>query len=1242
MQAEREILIKKIFPQLRKMCEERAVTWTEVDLRWGITDEQKAEGKVLPLCLEEIRRCRPYFIGLLGERYGWIPEPNSIPADLLEFQPWLKQHVCDRTSITELEIIHGVFGEKPMHGHAYIYFRNLSYSGTLPAEKRKAFLAETTEAAGKLKKLKNRIRAARDERICELRENYATPEQLGEWVLEDFTKLIEEIYPKNETPEVLDLEAERHEAYARSRRLAFVGREDLLRRLNEYALAGGNPIVVIGESGCGKSSLLAEWVARWRNEHPDDVIIQHFIGSTPNSADWQGLVCRLLAELKRAFAIADEIPAQPDALHGALNEWIEKVTGSRRIVVVLDALNQLADDDASRQLGWLPAKFPQHFSVFISSLPGESLDILRRRACPELSVPLFPQTDVILAAEAYFKVFSKTLSRDIAAKLESTPTARNPLYLRAVIDELRQFGIHEKLQTKAAEYLSAPDLPELYDRILARWEEDFAKDPEHPDIVRRALTFIACAHFGLSEAELLDLLGRENEYVPEQVRIVNFTSFVPLGSSTDVKKYEPLPRAKWSPFYLAAENAIAMRAGLLNFGHDHLRAAVQKRFLSDKEFEKYNHSTIARYFWGRDVSRRTVDELPWQFLRLREWTDLIVTLVSPNLFHEACIVEKQFEWMQYWQEIRQLAAGDDLVGSEGFPVNIPELYRQGFARLTDEDRLQLSRKLADFLRELGFPEAAKAYLVAETRLLKERVTTESNIGACLLGANLNSQGLVLMDKGDDVGAIGVFDEAEKLLRSQSCDPECRAVLASVLMNKANALCRTREVLRAMELLESALGLMKEAYGKESREVATVLQSLGNACNDAKDFHSALSWHRQAYRIRHDKLGADHRDTALSLGNMANTLFGMQQFCRGEPLLRKSAEVLVRILGSEHTFSQNVTMALQEYEHRVQQVMQDRSPFGTILLAFESLPSNELSPIPTSPEGMRIIAKAIAKNLIAIWDDSFANGSSIPVTIISCPEYEEAVALAMSTAIAERFTDKLLQWVKIPKIVSDGSVPPPEALLPLCKVPNRLLNWVNANGLQVIMVKPVANTGAPFERRIFRWILDKQETPKTPLNVHEPRSARPTQISILPLLIEVVPYDGLDGPLTGVYLGDANPRACVTPTAGWKAQGYKPQSGDNRATGTFYLNLPAIRSSLGVSQLDSMTALGRWSVDPLLSMATSERTKQCEIFERALSELMLVLQTGQIRFPAERGRRGFHVDGCPEWDDLQVEYGIDKL
>src|SRR5208337_2781300 len=134
MQAERDHLVKFVFPQLRRLCELRGVTWGEVDLRWGVTDEQAAEGKVLPICLEEIKRCRPYFIGLLGERYGWVPE--SIPDGLLEKEAWLREQFTEHKSVTELEILHGVLNDPKMAGHAYFYFRDPAYVNSIPEQER--------------------------------------------------------------------------------------------------------------------------------------------------------------------------------------------------------------------------------------------------------------------------------------------------------------------------------------------------------------------------------------------------------------------------------------------------------------------------------------------------------------------------------------------------------------------------------------------------------------------------------------------------------------------------------------------------------------------------------------------------------------------------------------------------------------------------------------------------------------------------------------------------------------------------------------------------------------------------------------------------------------------------------------------------------------------------------------------------------------------------------------------------
>ncbi len=206
MRAEREMLIKRIFPELRSICANRFVTLTEVDLRWGITEEQAAEGKVLPICLEEIERSRPYFIGLLGERYGWIPA--YFPPGVIDREPWLKEYVNDRTSVTELEILHGVLRNPAMAKHSFFYFRDPEYVNTLPEAERRDMVERpipedirmfgeaeavrrTEERRAKLARLKDRIRQSG----LPVLENYPNPEALGDAVRRQFIALIDKLYP---------------------------------------------------------------------------------------------------------------------------------------------------------------------------------------------------------------------------------------------------------------------------------------------------------------------------------------------------------------------------------------------------------------------------------------------------------------------------------------------------------------------------------------------------------------------------------------------------------------------------------------------------------------------------------------------------------------------------------------------------------------------------------------------------------------------------------------------------------------------------------------------------------------------------------------------------------------------------------------------------------------------------------------------------------------------------------------
>jgi len=94
LQEERNALQKKVFPTLKKLCAEAGCQFQAIDLRWGVGEEAGLDQRTMRICLEELQRCRktsprPNFIVLLGDRYGWQPLPETIPAT--EFDTILEQ-----------------------------------------------------------------------------------------------------------------------------------------------------------------------------------------------------------------------------------------------------------------------------------------------------------------------------------------------------------------------------------------------------------------------------------------------------------------------------------------------------------------------------------------------------------------------------------------------------------------------------------------------------------------------------------------------------------------------------------------------------------------------------------------------------------------------------------------------------------------------------------------------------------------------------------------------------------------------------------------------------------------------------------------------------------------------------------------------------------------------------------------------------------------------------------------------
>lgn len=178
MMEERDSLMTHCWPELRRFCRERHVELVEVDLRWGISEEQSTRKETLKLCLDEIRACRPFFVGLLGERYGWVPGEEAFTADLKEEQPWIKE--LHGKSVTELEILHGVLNNPEMADRSFFFFRDAAYA----IGKGSDYCAESPVDAEKQKSLKEKIRLTCCEKGIPLHENYPDPHTLAHFVLE--------------------------------------------------------------------------------------------------------------------------------------------------------------------------------------------------------------------------------------------------------------------------------------------------------------------------------------------------------------------------------------------------------------------------------------------------------------------------------------------------------------------------------------------------------------------------------------------------------------------------------------------------------------------------------------------------------------------------------------------------------------------------------------------------------------------------------------------------------------------------------------------------------------------------------------------------------------------------------------------------------------------------------------------------------------------------------------------------
>ena len=353
----------------------------------------------------------------------------------------------------------------------------------------------------------------------------------------------------------------------------------------------------------------------------------------------------------------------------------------------------------------------------------------------------------------YLTQHAKSLSPERIDHIASAPQTANPLYLRILLEELRVFGVNKDLEEYINSYLAAGDPSDLYQRILARYEQDYERD--HLGLVREVMSLLWAARRGLTEMELLELLGTNGE---------------------------PLPQAYWSPLYLAAEQSLINISGLLGFSHTYLRQAVEQRYLSAEAVQQSAHLRLADYFAAVELLPRKVDEAPWQLAEAKSWERLYRLMTDLEFARKAWQMDVSIP-LQYWSLIEKNSPLNRVTGYQQI-LNNPDAFDYETAHMIG------------LLFRAGHPrEAAVVFegLVERCRKTGDRAN---------LPAALGELALVRMECGAGSAVLELLKEQEQVCRELGNQRE----LAVSLMEQGHI---QDQKYKALELYREAMHISQE-------------------------------------------------------------------------------------------------------------------------------------------------------------------------------------------------------------------------------------------------------------------------------------------------------------------------------------------------------------------------------------------------------------------------------------------------
>ena len=492
MQSERHALSTTVFPTLRQYCHSRGINLhiTDIDMRWGITTAEANAGLSMNLCLNEVERCKPFFLGLVGDRYGYCPStydnvtPDEVTASLSRTDPncfeWLSRCPPGK-SLTHLEMLHGALGVNPAENSLF-YVRDSTTLKNVNPKFNSCFGETTQTSIAGVSSLKQLIREKHSEGVISLKHYRVTPkdgqtlqscldvsdftkqvtEDLWRVILQKFGSVVDDDLEEDTSQSKVHKITTAHEHYQYHLSSKFFGRVRCVEELTswfsgrKYNDFDPNMIVVSGVDGVGKTALAAFTLHQFktRRSNSDVSIIQHYPGCMPGSNTVTSLLERLLSELM--FLSGSEETSVPNTVPlmcKLISDLYEEVLKSMKLIIFIDGIDQIEPQE--QLLRCLPSILPTSSSAkqlkFITTCSSSpALAAIGARNPPPHTITLqeldAPERKGVI--KKVLKSFGKKIDeRTMLGPIVRKQDAGSPLYLSLVLEHLRLLAHHDSLGT---------------------------------------------------------------------------------------------------------------------------------------------------------------------------------------------------------------------------------------------------------------------------------------------------------------------------------------------------------------------------------------------------------------------------------------------------------------------------------------------------------------------------------------------------------------------------------------------------------------------------------------------------------------------------------------------------------------------------------------------------------------------------------------------------------------------------